>query len=79
VAEKHGGDDFWLGAKEVNLAKDFGWIDGTEWSYTNWKTNQPHEQTVDDQECLVSRKQSNYQWYDQECEEVRSNNKWPIC
>jgi len=80
LAASHGGALFWLGAKEVNLAKDFGWLDGTEWNYTNWANNQPHEQAVDDQECVVFTSENwNHKWYDQECEEPRTSAKWPIC
>ena len=36
-------NQFWIGLKENDKDDDFDWVDGSELSYTNWKSNGKNE------------------------------------
>ena len=37
------GNEYWVGAKESNNGNDFVWVDGSDVTYTDWKSGEPNE------------------------------------
>ena len=43
--------DFWVGGQESENG-DWGWLDGSDWSYNHWNEGQPEKETKGIQKCV---------------------------
>merc|ERR1719487_1188212 len=67
LASAHGKKKYWLGGDEMVAEGKWSWADGSEWGFTNFKEGQPNNWDGQEQECLVVKKKSDYQWHDNLC------------
>jgi hypothetical protein len=56
--------DFWIGGNDLTTDTTFAWINGDEWIYDNWNTNQPNH--LGGQDCVKMKKDTG-RWDDVSC------------
>ena len=56
--------DVWCGANDLSDSETFSWINGDDWTYENWNTNQPNH--MSGQDC-VKMKKTTGRWDDVSC------------
>jgi len=57
-------NDFWLGGNDLTSDTTFTWINGDDWVYDNWNTNQPNH--LSGQDCVKMKKNTG-RWDDVGC------------
>lgn len=71
LAASHGKKKYWLGGDEIATEGEWRWHDKSEWGFTNFKEGQPNNWEGFNQECLVIKKKTDYQWHDNLCDKRR--------
>lgn len=57
-------DIIWLGAIDINTDGNWKWVDGEEWSYTNWASGEPYN-TSEYEPYLMMNYSETGKWYDE--------------
>ncbi|RWS20863.1 aggrecan core protein-like protein, partial [Leptotrombidium deliense] len=57
---------YWLSAQRVNTTAQFKWIDGSNLTYSNWKSGQPDQLNTKNALCLDMYSEDG-EWYDFAC------------
>ena len=56
----------WTGGKKNYHSNTWGWVDGSNYDFTNWNSGQPDGGNVDNQQCITYWK-GRYLWHDRPC------------
>ncbi|XP_006820860.1 lithostathine-like [Saccoglossus kowalevskii] len=67
------GDDYWIGANDVNSNSDFVWTDRSPMDWTNWDCDEPNNSG--DEDCVESNFGLDKRWNDAHCD----NRKQSVC
>ena len=43
ISSDFNGNEFWVGAKDDDNGNSFVWVDGSDVTYSDWKTGEPNE------------------------------------
>ena len=63
--------DPWIGGKRDPDSRDnWGWSDGTPWSYTYWQSGQPND-SGGDEDCARMKNNAG-QWTDKKCSDTKT-------
>jgi len=62
----------WIGANDINFEGQFDWSNGSNFIYSNWAANNPHNST--DLNCvqMTTNPNEGYKWSDKSCDEEKT-------